>query len=82
VEFDRCAHDYRVVVNDALRVAGVDVDRMASYKARLLLALMEQALGDPKTLKVPDVGCGVRLIGRTGRTGPAEPVRSSARGRR
>jgi hypothetical protein len=29
-DIDRCAHDYRAVVNDAGRVAGVDLDQMAA----------------------------------------------------
>jgi ubiquinone/menaquinone biosynthesis C-methylase UbiE len=62
--FDRYASDYRGVVNDVLRVAGVDVDRMARSKARLLLRLMDQQLGDARALKVLDVGCGIGLVDR------------------
>jgi SAM-dependent methyltransferase len=63
-DFDRCASRYRAVVNDAVRIAGVDVDRMAASKARLLLRLMGRELGAPRALKVLDVGCGIGLVDR------------------
>jgi SAM-dependent methyltransferase len=61
-EFDRYAVGYRDTVNDAVGIAGVDVDQLAGYKARLLLGLVEQRLGDPGACKVLDVGCGIGLV--------------------
>ena len=61
-EFDRYASEYRAVVNAAVRVSGLDVDRWAGYKARLLLNLMSEQLGDSRALKVLDVGCGIGLV--------------------
>jgi ubiquinone/menaquinone biosynthesis C-methylase UbiE len=58
-EFDRYAADYRCEVDQA---AGVSVERMAGEKARLLLDLLAAELGDPKQLRVLDVGCGIGLV--------------------
>ena len=60
--FDRYAAGYRATVNEAAGVAGVDVDQFAGYKARLLLGLMERRLGDARSRKVLDVGCGIGLV--------------------
>ena len=62
MDFDRHAPDYRAAVNDAVGMAGADVDQLAGDKARLLLALMGRHLGDAKALKVLDVGCGIGLV--------------------
>jgi SAM-dependent methyltransferase len=61
-EFDRHAADYRATINEAAGIAGVDVDQLAGYKARLLLGLMERRLGDAGTRRVLDVGCGIGLV--------------------
>jgi hypothetical protein len=61
-EFDRYAGDYRATVNEAAGIARVDVDELAGYKARLLLDLMERQLGEARTRKVLDVGCGIGLV--------------------
>ena len=61
-EFDRYAADYRASVNEAAGMAGVDVDRLAGHKARVLLGLVEQRLGDATSRKVLDVGCGIGLV--------------------
>ena len=37
MDFDRHAPDYRAAVNDAVGMAGADVDQLAGDKARLLL---------------------------------------------
>lgn len=60
--FDRYATDYRAAVNEAVRVGAVDVDRMTGSKVQLLTGLMRQHLGDPRKLKVLDVGCGIGLV--------------------
>jgi SAM-dependent methyltransferase len=60
--FDRYAADYRMAVNEAVRVGAVDVDRMAGSKVQLLCRVMRQQLGDPRKLKVLDVGCGIGLV--------------------
>ena len=59
MEFDRYAADYQCEVN---RAAGVSVERLAAEKARLLLAVLAAELGDPKQLRVLDVGCGIGLV--------------------
>ena len=59
MEFDRYAADYQCEVN---RAAGVSVERLAAEKARLLLAVLAAELGDPKRLRVLDVGCGIGLV--------------------
>jgi SAM-dependent methyltransferase len=61
-DFDRYATDYRAAVNEAVRVGAVDVDRMAGSKVQLLARLMRRHLGDPRKLKVLDVGCGIGLV--------------------
>jgi len=58
-EFDGYAADYRCEVD---RAAGVSVERLAGEKARLLLDLLAAELGDPKQLRVLDVGCGIGLV--------------------
>jgi SAM-dependent methyltransferase len=61
-EFDRYAADYRATVNEATGIAGVDVDQLAAHKARLLLGLVARRLGDARSRKVLDVGCGIGLV--------------------
>jgi SAM-dependent methyltransferase len=59
MEFDRYAADYQCAVD---RAAGVSVVRLAAEKARLLLGVLAAELGDPKRLRVLDVGCGIGLV--------------------
>ncbi len=59
MEFDQYAEDYQCEVD---RAAGVSVVRLAAEKARLLLAMLAGELGDPKRLRVLDVGCGIGLV--------------------
>jgi SAM-dependent methyltransferase len=61
-EFDRYAADYRATVNEATGIPGVDVDQLAGHKARLLLGLLTWRLGDARSRKVLDVGCGIGLV--------------------
>jgi ubiquinone/menaquinone biosynthesis C-methylase UbiE len=58
MEFDRYAADYQREVN---RAAGISVDQLAGEKARLLLEVLGE-LGDPKRLRVLDIGCGIGLV--------------------
>jgi SAM-dependent methyltransferase len=62
MDFDPYASGYRATVNGALRGSGAEVGQLAGYKARLMLGLMDRELGDPRALRVLDVGCGVGLI--------------------
>jgi SAM-dependent methyltransferase len=59
MEFDRFAEDYQCEVEGA---AGVSVERLAAEKARLLLAVLAAEIGDPKRLRVLDLGCGIGLV--------------------
>ncbi len=59
MEFDRFAEDYQYEVD---RAAGVSVVRLAAEKARVLVAVLAAELGDPKRLRVLDVGCGIGLV--------------------
>ena len=59
MNFDRFAADYRAEVD---RAAGVSVERLAGEKARLILGVLAAHLGEPKRLRVLDVGCGIGLV--------------------
>jgi SAM-dependent methyltransferase len=61
MSFDRFARDYRAEVD---RAAGVSVERLAGEKARLILDVLSAHLGDPKRLRVLDIGCGIGLVDR------------------
>jgi len=58
MEFDRYAEDYQCEVTGPPsfgRAPGAE-------KARLVLAVLAAELGDPKRLRVLDVGCGIGLV--------------------
>jgi len=59
MNFDRFARDYVVEVD---KVANVSVERLAGEKARLILDVLSSHLGDPKRLRVLDIGCGIGLV--------------------
>ena len=59
MNFDRFARDYVVEVD---KVANVSVERLAGEKARLILDVLSSHLGDPKQLRVLDIGCGIGLV--------------------
>lgn len=59
MNFDRFAGDYRAEVEKA---AGVSVERLAGEKARLILDVLSAHVGDPKRLRVLDIGCGIGLV--------------------
>jgi SAM-dependent methyltransferase len=61
MSFDRFAQDYRAEVD---RAAGVSVERLAGEKARLILDVLSAHFGDPKRLRVLDIGCGIGLVDR------------------
>jgi len=59
MNFDRFAQDYVAEVD---KVANVSVERLAGEKARLILDVLSVQLGDPKHLRVLDIGCGIGLV--------------------
>ena len=59
MDFDQHVTGHQKTIDDA---AGVPLGELASEHARLVLDVITRKLGDPKTLRVLDVGCG---IGRT-----------------
>jgi ubiquinone/menaquinone biosynthesis C-methylase UbiE len=59
MDFDQYAQDYRAAVT---RAAGVSIDKLAGEKARLLLEILAKWVGNPKQLRVLDIGCGIGLI--------------------
>jgi SAM-dependent methyltransferase len=78
-DFDRYGKTYHAVVTDAVRVAGVDIGRLAAHKAHLLADLMRRRLGSLARLRVLDVGCGVGLVERelTSRVGSVHGIDTS-----
>lgn len=61
MDFDRYAEDYRSAVDNA---AGVSVEALAGEKARMVADVLSAALGEPRRLRVLDLGCGIGLIDR------------------
>ena len=62
MDFDQHATTYQEIVNQA---AGVSVERLADEKARLVLNVLADCVGDPRRLQVLDIGCGIGLVDRT-----------------
>jgi ubiquinone/menaquinone biosynthesis C-methylase UbiE len=58
-DFDRHAETYQAAVDAA---AGVSVEKLSSEKARLIAHVLARCVGNPKRLRVLDVGCGIGLI--------------------
>jgi ubiquinone/menaquinone biosynthesis C-methylase UbiE len=61
MDFDRYAEDYQAAVSTA---AGVSVDALAGEKARVIRDVLATTFGDPRRLRVLDIGCGIGLIER------------------
>jgi len=59
MDFDQHAESYQQAVNQA---AGVSVEKLAGEKARMILKALADCVGDPRQLRVLDVGCGIGLI--------------------
>jgi SAM-dependent methyltransferase len=59
MDFDRHAETYQASVDDA---AGVSVEKLSREKARLILRVLAECVGDSRQLRVLDVGCGIGLI--------------------
>lgn len=59
VDFDEYRDNYREAVEDALSFSGEDVDHFAEVKARHLVELVRDRIGDPAGMSALDVGCGV-----------------------
>jgi SAM-dependent methyltransferase len=71
VDFDTYSDRYREEVERSIGFIGQEVDFFAEVKALHLLDLLRRRLGDPRSLRVLDVGCGVgvtdrHLVGRLG----------------
>ncbi len=58
-EFDAYRTTYKDTVNQAISFSGLDVDFFTKVKAVRLVDLLHERLGDPKSLSILDVGCGV-----------------------
>jgi ubiquinone/menaquinone biosynthesis C-methylase UbiE len=59
MDFDRHAETYQEAVYQA---AGVSVESLAAEKARMILNVLADYVGDPRQLQVLDIGCGIGLI--------------------
>jgi ubiquinone/menaquinone biosynthesis C-methylase UbiE len=59
MDFDQHAATYQEAVE---RAAGVSVERLASEKARMILNVLADCVGDPRRLQVLDIGCGIGLV--------------------
>jgi SAM-dependent methyltransferase len=62
-EFDAYDKSYKDAVNASLGFTGLKVDFFTRVKADYLLDLMRARLGDPRTLSVLDLGCGIGQYG-------------------
>jgi len=58
-EFDAYRETYAQTVNESLVVPGLDVDFFTRVKADYLIDIITREIGDPKTARVLDIGCGV-----------------------
>lgn len=58
-EFDAYESNYTDAVNKSLAFSGLKADFFTRVKARSLLDLARTHLGDPRTLRALDFGCGV-----------------------
>ncbi|NTS30623.1 Methyltransferase domain-containing protein [Phyllobacterium sp. YR620] len=58
-EFDAYRTTYKETVNQAISFSGLDVDFFTKVKAVRLVDLLRDRLGDPLSLSILDVGCGV-----------------------
>jgi ubiquinone/menaquinone biosynthesis C-methylase UbiE len=59
MDFDQHAQTYEEAVD---RAAGVSVEKLAGEKARMILKVLADCVGDPKQLRILDIGCGIGLI--------------------
>lgn len=62
MDFDQHAETYQDAVNQAV---GVSVETLAAEKARMILSVLADCVGNPKELQVLDIGCGIGLIDQT-----------------
>lgn len=69
MDFDQHAETYRTAVDQA---AGVSVETLAGEKARIILKVLADCVGDPHRLRVLDIGCGIGLIDQELNGGVAE----------
>src|SRR4051794_21100045 len=63
-DFDVRAEDYSKIMDSTVGWIGQDHDFFNAAKARLLAGLARSHLGNPRDVKVLDIGCGVGLIDR------------------
>ena len=64
-DFDSYSAEYEVELNKAISFAGQDASVFAEAKARALLALARERIGDIETASALDVGCGIGNIHRS-----------------
>jgi SAM-dependent methyltransferase len=79
-DFDAYADTYRRAVEDSIAFSNVEHDFFSRRKARAILDLARRRLGDPGTLRMLDVGCGVGSTDRflAGEVGALSGVDTSA----
>lgn len=68
-DFEAYKDNYGQEIQRSIDFIGQDFEFFIRRKAELLTGLVAQEMGDPKTLKILDVGCGIGLTDRhlTGR---------------
>jgi ubiquinone/menaquinone biosynthesis C-methylase UbiE len=64
-DFDSYSAAYEVELNDAISFAGQDAGVFTEAKARALLALARERIGDLASASALDVGCGIGSIHRS-----------------
>jgi SAM-dependent methyltransferase len=61
IDFERYKDTYQQKVQESIKFTGQDLDFFTEVKVRNLLNLTRRHRGDPKSLTILDVGCGVGI---------------------
>ncbi|HSN15350.1 MAG TPA: class I SAM-dependent methyltransferase [Anaeromyxobacteraceae bacterium] len=64
MDFDAHRGTYREEVRRSISLVKADPELVLEVKAELLLSLLRRHVGDPRLLRVLDVGCGLGLVDR------------------
>src|SRR5260221_4201899 len=64
IDFEKHKDKYKKEVQDSISFIGKDLDFFTEIKVSYLLSLPENYLGNPATLKILDVGCGIGITDR------------------